>query len=155
MKKAISLLLVWLLLADAHAQISAYFSNCVFNTPDNKPYVETYLSVMGNSVSFKKNIQGKYQGQVEVGVLFSQNGQIKTSKKYTLMSPEVNDTLHRQNFIDQQRFALDSGEYELEQMITDKNSNGKTLSIKKKVSVHFPQAAVTISDIELDRKSVV
>ncbi len=132
-----------------NAQINAYFSHCAFNTPDNKPYVETYLSVFGNSASFVKNSAGKYQGKVEVGTIFSQNGQIKASKKYILMSPELNDTLKRPNFIDQQRFSLEAGEYEFEQMITDKNINGKTFSVKKKITIDFPSNKINISDIEL------
>lgn len=131
------------------AQINAYFSQCVFNTPEEKPYVETYLSVLGNSVAYKKNSNGKYQSQVEVGILFLQNGQIKASKKYILMSPEVTDTLSKENFIDQQRFSLEPGEYEFEQTISDKNSNGKTFAIKKKIKVEFPKDRVNISDIEL------
>lgn len=131
------------------AQISAYFSQCVFNTPEGKPYVETYLSVLGNSVVYKKNQNEKYQSQVEVGVLFSQNGQIKSSKKYTLMSPEITDTISKENFIDQQRFFLEPGEYEFEQMISDKNDNGKIFSIKKKIKIEFPDNKVNISDIEL------
>ncbi len=147
MKKFLFLLL--LIPAGVSAQISAYFYQCAFNTPDNKPYVETYLSVVGSSVSFKKNVQGKYQGQVEVGILFSQAGVIKASKKFMLLSPEANDTLKRANFIDLQRFSLEPGEYEFEQMITDKNINGKTLTIKKKIKIDFPAAQVNLSDIEL------
>ena len=109
----------------ANAQMPAYLYYCTFSTPDGKPYVETYISVYGNSISFKKNAKGKYQGMVEVGILFTKNGAIKDSKKYNLMSPELNDTVSRPNFIDQQRFSLDTGNYELEWMITDKNKNGK------------------------------
>ena len=137
------------MLMDASAQVTAYFSKCAFNTPDNKPYMETYISVLGNSVLFKKNAAGKYQGMVEIGVLFSQNGAIKASKKYNLMSPEQKDTLDRPPFIDQQRFALDTGSYDLEMMIKDKNSNGKTFSMKEKVQVSFPASMVNISDVEM------
>src|SRR5688572_20913126 len=149
MKKIISLIMGGALVINTHAQVTAYFSCCSFNTPENKSYMETYLSVLGSSVSFKKNEKGKFQGSVEVGILFSQNGEIKVSKKYNLMSPEQNDTLHRQNFIDQQRFALDTGMYELECMLTDKNGNGKIASIKKTVQISYPVNKVNISDIEL------
>ena len=126
MKKIIFLFALIALFVNVNAQMTAYFTRCAFNTPDNKPYVETYLSVLGNSVAFKKNAKGKYQGMVEVGILFSKNGQIKASKKYNLLSPELTDTLNRPHFIDQQRFQLDTGAYDLEMMIADKNINGKT-----------------------------
>ena len=149
MKKIIILLFACLPFAGMHAQIFAYFSQCAFNTPDNKPYAETYLSISGKSISFKKNAAGKYQGAAEVGILFSQNGVIKASKKYNLLSPEQNDTLNRPNFIDQQRFSLEPGEYELEEMVSDKNGNGKTFSMKKKIKIDFPADKVNVSDIEL------
>lgn len=147
--KKIIILLFFLDILSANAQINAYFSQCAFNTAEGKPYVETYLSVFGNSVVYRKNQNGKYQSQVEVGILFSRDGQIKSSKKYVLMSPEASDTLSKENFIDQQRFALDPGEYDFEQMITDKNGNGKTFSVKKKIKIDFPEGKVNISDIEL------
>lgn len=149
MKKIISLFLLGMLLQNANAQVTAFFSRCAFNTPDNKPYMETYISVLGNSVLFNKNANGKYQGMVEIGIIFSQEGVIKASKKYNLMSPEQKDTLNRPPFIDQQRFALDTGNYELEMMITDKNSKGKTFSMKEKVRVSFPVTQVNISDVQM------
>lgn len=111
--------------------------------------METYISVLGNSISFKKNASGKYQGMVEIGILFSREGVIKTSKKYNLMSPEQKDTLSRPPFIDQQRFQLDTGTYDLEIMITDKNIQGKTFSMKEKIRVGFPANSVSISDVEM------
>ena len=148
-KKAISLFILGLFLVKANAQITAYFSKCAFNTPDGKPFMETYISVLGNSVSFKKNAGGKYQGVVEVGILFSQNGVIKASKKYNLMSPEQKDTLNRPPFIDQQRFLLDTGAYEMEIMIMDKNINGKKFSMKEMMKVDFSPSKVNISDVEI------
>jgi GWxTD domain-containing protein len=147
-KKIVISLFLCAMLSNSYGQITAYFSRCAFNTPDNKPYVETYISILGNSVAFKKNAKGKYQGMVEVGVLFAQNGQIKASKKYNLLSPEQNDTLTRPPFIDQQRFQLDTGMYDFELMIADKNISGKTFSMKDKVHVGFSAEKVNISDIE-------
>ena len=149
MKKIFLFLFFFVTVLAAKAQLNAYFSHCEFNSPSGKSYVETYLSVMGNSVSFKKNAKGKYQGSVEVGILFSQNGEIKASKKYNLLSPEVEDTSGRPNFIDQQRFPLDAGEYEMEIMISDKNINGKLFSIKEKININFPSDKVSISGIQL------
>src|SRR3974377_1599283 len=131
MKKFFFILFATISALVSKADITAFFSHCTFNTPDNKPYIETYLSVIGNSILFKKNANGKYQGQVEVGYIFSKRGQIFASKKYNLLSPDGNDTVNRPNFIDQQRFALDTGNYEMELLISDKNSKSKVYSLKK------------------------
>jgi GWxTD domain-containing protein len=162
MYKTTILFLLSVFFLHANGQITAYFSRCSFNTPENKPYIETYLSVLGSSVSFKKNANGKFQGVVEVGILFSKEGQIKASKKYNLLSSEVADTLNKPPFIDQQRFQLDVGMYDLEIMITDKNIKGKTFSMKEKINLTFLADKVSISDIEFlasfskaDVKSVI
>lgn len=144
--------IVWILTMlpfGLQAQIGAYFSQCSFNTPENKAYVETYLSVVGNSVQYKKNANGKFQAQVEVGILFSQNGAIKASRKLMLMSPELADTANKPNFMDVQRISLEPGEYEFEQMVTDKVANGKTLTARRKLVVDYPAGKVNVSDIEL------
>src|ERR1035441_1091493 len=103
MKKISVAIFIFILSNSVQAQIIAYFSHCSFNTSDNIPYMETYLSVFGNSVSFKKNAKGQYQGMVEVEILFSKNGAIKASKKYNLLSPEINDTIHRPNRSEERR----------------------------------------------------
>ncbi|MBI3503022.1 MAG: GWxTD domain-containing protein [Bacteroidetes bacterium] len=147
MKKTVAIIFLCAFIS-AQAQ-RAVFTHCAFSTPDNKPYIETYLSIDGKSVSFRKNKNGKYQGDVEVGIIFSKNGNIAASKKYNLLSPEQNDTLTRPAFVDEQRFPLDTGEYEVELMLKDKNKNGKTVSMKEKTKIDFPQDKVTVSGIEM------
>jgi GWxTD domain-containing protein len=130
--------------------LSALLTYCSFSTPDNKPYVETYLSVLGNTASFKKNASGKFQASIEIGITFSQGTVISAYKKYTLLSPELTDTLTKPNFIDQQRFNLDNGEYMMELFVLDKNKQGaKAFSKKEAIKINFPPETVTISGIEL------
>jgi GWxTD domain-containing protein len=129
--------------------LTALLSHCAFNTPENKPYVETYLSVLGNSVHFKPNAQGKLQAAVEVGITFSQNNVIKAFKKYTLNSQEATDSLNPPNFIDQQRFPLDAGDYVLEIRLVDKNKpSAAPVSLHETIQVFFPVNQISISGIE-------
>ena len=58
-------------------EIQALLKYCTFSTPDNKPYVETYLSINGSTAVFKKNSRGKMQASVEIGLAFSQGQEIK------------------------------------------------------------------------------
>ncbi|HXC03957.1 MAG TPA: hypothetical protein VNZ86_04345, partial [Bacteroidia bacterium] len=129
--------------------ISALFTYCVFTTPDHKPYVETYISVLGNSAVFKKTGNGKRQASIEVGLLFTQGETIKGFKKYILLSPEVGDSLIPPNFIDEQRISLDAGDYELELSLVDKNTEGAKPIVKKEM-IHVPYQKIEprISDIE-------
>ena len=43
-------------------------------------FIETYLTVMGNSLKFVKNTAGSYQGAVDIAISISLNGEIKNAK---------------------------------------------------------------------------
>lgn len=133
------------------ADVTAYLTYATFNVPEKGPYIETYLSVIGNSVKFVKNAKGNYQGVVDIAINFSQNGVIKNARKYTLNSPEVSDTTKGfPNFIDQQRFALPDGSYTMELSISDKNQKReKPFTTLVPITVDFPDDRVMLSDIQL------
>lgn len=132
------------------ANVVAYLSSSSFNVPGKGPYFETYLTVIGNSVNFVKNTNGKFQGTVDITVQFLQNGEVKNAMKYSLNSPELNDTTNFPNFLDQQRYLLPNGAYDLEITIADKNkSSEKPLLTKIPVNILFPDNIISISGIQL------
>lgn len=131
--------------------ITAYLTYATFTAPAKGPYIETYISVIGNTVKFVKNASGKYQGSIDIAVNFKQKGEIKQAQKYTLNSPEVTDTtLALPNFIDQQRYALPNGAYDMEISIADKNKiSDKPFSTSVPIVIDFPADRVNISNIQL------
>lgn len=133
------------------SNVTAYLTYGVFSTPAKGSFVETYLSVIGHSLKFVKNANGKYQGAVDISVAFKQNGEIKNAQKYSLNSPETADTTKGfPNFIDQQRYTLANGIYEMELSIADKNKPGeKAFVATVPVTVDFPDAIMGISSIQL------
>ncbi|MCD4681157.1 MAG: GWxTD domain-containing protein, partial [Bacteroidales bacterium] len=69
---------------------------------------------------------------------------------YELYSPEIDDTTNVNfNFIDQQRFILPGGNYDLELLISDKHAETKAFSIVQPITIFFPEEKVSISGIEL------
>ncbi len=130
--------------------IVAYLSYADFSTKENKPFLETYLTVIGNTLKYQKNENGKYQGTVEISIAFVQNDLIKNFKKYNLLSSEI-DSLgaYKNNFIDQQRFYLENGEYDMELEIADKNSVQPIFKHKEKISIKYDTETVRFSEIEL------
>jgi len=131
-------------------KLKAYFAYCTFNSPQSGPYVETYLSIMGNSVAYQLAESGIMQGSIEVTFVFKQDGEVKNFKKYNLLSPEVSDSAKAyKNFIDQQRISLPNGAYELEIQIKDNNTDDKPFRVFQEVVVDYPDNKITISDIEL------
>jgi len=100
--------------------LQASFSHAKFSSPKSGPYIETYLSINGNSIVYKNNKAGKLQGAVEVTMIFKEGDTIRYADKYNLLSPEADSTdAIKTNFIDQQRISLPSGVYDFEIRISD------------------------------------
>jgi GWxTD domain-containing protein len=133
------------------ANVVAYMTSASFNVPGKGPYFETYLSVIGNSVRFTKNSNGKLQGTVDISIVFSQNGVLKNAQKYSLNSPELADTTKGYpNFLDQQRYSLANGMYDVEITIADKNTPlEKPLVTKMAINIRFPEEVISLSDIQM------
>ena len=131
--------------------IQAYLSYATFSSPADGPYIETYLSVVGKTVEFVKNANGKFQATVQISMVFRQNDIIKDFKKIDLLSPEVEDTGKIDfAFIDQQRFPLPNGDYSVEIQILDKNKkNGVPYKTIESLSINFPADKVSVSGIQL------
>ncbi len=128
--------------------LKAYMSYAAFNTPGNQPYLETYLTVKGSSVKHVLNSENKYQGSVEVQIIFRQNDSIVDFAKYELKGPSVSDTLEGfPNFLDIQRFALGNGTFDIELKMKDLNSGQKPLVSLDSYMINFPKAENSFSDI--------
>lgn len=155
MKKVLFLLLFSVLFAGllvpAQARLSAYFSYAAFDRPGTKPYLETYLQVSGNSVVFNQNEKGLFKGTLEVQWIYKKGDAIVTFDKYLLHSPEMDSLglMSPADFLDVQRTLLDTGTFTVELTITDKYSDEQGFSIKQEITIGFPTATVSISDIEL------
>ncbi|GAB4311383.1 MAG: hypothetical protein Kow00127_01370 [Bacteroidales bacterium] len=131
--------------------LGAWFGYSVFNTPENEPYIETSLSVDGATVTWNKLDNGKYQSKIEVLLLLRDNDKIVNYDKYELLSPELYDTLNLDfAFTDLQRYALPTGDFELELQVKDLNKPEKTpFVVIHPLSVDFPESRVSVSDIQL------
>ncbi len=129
--------------------VKAYLNYAVFNTPDNQPYVETYMNVNGSSLHYQPVADGQWQGQINVQVIFSLNDSIVDFAKYSLKSPLVADTLNRTNLLDVQRYALPQGIYNMHLSLVDNGSPVDTISSLAEIVVDFPLHEMEFSDIEL------
>jgi GWxTD domain-containing protein len=153
MKKYIFILISFGLFSSTFGQqgaLRAYLSYASFYAPEQGPYLESYLSILGQSISFVKNDNGKFQGTVTVTMLFKQNDSIKDFRKYDLKTVEIEDTTHI-NFIvfDQQRVGLSGGKYRLELSIDDKNNDLPQFEAKDEIALNYDDKKMQLSDIEL------
>lgn len=131
-------------------RLNAYLSYATFNSPESGPYIETYLTVEGRSVNYLLNKNNKYQGTIQVIVLFKIGDEVINYDKYELNSPELADTLKiNENFIDLQRYSLANGNYEFEIQIWDKNSDTKPFINLEPLVINYPDNEIIVSGIQL------
>jgi GWxTD domain-containing protein len=152
MKKLSILIILLFISAGINAKnIQAYLSYASFYSPADGSYIETYLSVIGNTVQFVKNDNGKFQATVQITMAFKKHDTIKDFKKIDLSSPEVDDTSKIDfTFLDQQRFLLPDGDYDVAIQIVDKNKkNAIPYKTTESIAISFPSKKVNVSGIEL------
>lgn len=151
MKHITAILFIFLFSSNIFAgNLKAYFTHCTFNSPKDGPYIETYLSVVGGSAIYAKTDHNTFQGKIEITLIFKQGSEIKTFKKYNLLSPEITDSLsERVNFMDQQRIPLPNGNYEFEVSIKDLNSINPPFNSTQILTIDYPSDKISVSDVEL------
>ena len=129
--------------------LRAYLSYATFNTPDNKPYIETYLTIQNSSIKQVMQQNGQYSGELNVQVIFRRNDTIMNYGKYKLAGPEISDTLENDmTFLDVHRYSLPAGVYDLELTLDDLNDTRDSVVSRTTFKIGFPQDSISISDIE-------
>ncbi len=130
--------------------LKARFAYATFYSPEKGPYVETYLSVLGNSVNYVPVNDGKTQASIEVSIVFKQAETIKYFDKYNLLSPIIDaEKSPVFNFLDQQRIPLPNGNYQMELTIHDKSGDSKPYTMTQQIKLEYYPNIVSVSDIEL------
>lgn len=148
MKRFLSILLITLCYS-LFSNVTVYFNYNVFNTLNSKPYLETSLTISGNSVKFSP-VSGGKQASVNISWRILKGAELVKSSNYNLMSPTVTDTLHLPSFIDNQRFSLDNGIYDLELVIADNAFPDKKTTHKQKIIIDIKrEKKIYASDIQV------
>lgn len=158
MKKTIlfSFLLLGLVASQAQSDkkhVEAYFSYTNFLSPVDGPFVETYLSIYGNSVKFVETEKGKVEAKVEVTSIFSKDGKIVAFDKINLHSPVISDTAKRSIFFhDQQRIALPKGKYDFQLLVVDLNDTANKSILTFPLDMNLQSDTACVSGIQLIEK---
>lgn len=131
--------------------LNANMKYAVFYAPEVGPYVETYLLVNGNTVTYHPNESNKLQGAINLSVIFQKNDTVANFSKIQLKSPEIDTTQNNNvyNFMDYQRFALPNGTYEMIVRIADAANPTKDYEYKEYITLDFNNTQVYVSGIEL------
>lgn len=136
--------------------VDVFYKLASFYIPKQGPFVETYMTVSGKSVKYKKVTDG-YQCAVNVSLLILDGkGKIVKGNKYNLNGPVFTDTTAIPAFIDNQRYSLASGAYTIELTVTDNHSTQAPFKLIQVIKLNykdFPIQASSIQVLESYKKS--
>jgi GWxTD domain-containing protein len=135
--------------ATVYGQLNCYYNSCLFNTPQNQPFIEMYIAFNGQSLKAKENL-GAYQNSVLVALKIIKDSSIIVANKYALTSPVFSNSLAAPAFIDVQRYPLPNGTYLLELTLADNYNNlNKPVVIKETVQIQFQPNKIESSSIQI------
>lgn len=143
--------LIIFVVSTAYSQgLNANLAFARFYNPEQGSYLETYLSVETKGLVLQPTADGHFVARVNVLLLIKQNDSIIDFSKTQLQSPKIEDSIRIDfNFIDQQRFFLPNGDYELELEMVDAHTDMEPLISVADFSLHFSASdSVQISDVE-------
>ena len=134
-----------------HKILRPYLGTTTYSAPGETPFVENAMAFDCKTAVYQQFEPGKFRATVEISTIIKHEGAVAAYSKIALNSPVVSDTAVLDGaFIDQQRFSLPNGEYEMEISVKDVNNpKGLAASEKSTVVVDFPKNAPSVSDILL------
>lgn len=131
-------------------KLNANLDYARFYSPELGPYLETYLSVDMDGLQFIEKEEGSFQAQVNFLLIFKRNDSIVDYSKTLLSSPMIQDTTDLNfSFIDQQRFFLPNGNYEVEIEFQDANVDAKPNKAIANIQLDFTTDEIQMSDFQL------
>ncbi len=120
-----------------------------FHSPDDGPYLETYLRMKGESLKLKKTDDGT-QATVLITYEIKKAGKTVYEDKYKLNGPIAKDGQLSIDFIDQQRIPMKIGSHELNMTIQDLNDpDAIPAKINQTVDIEQKLLKVFLSDFQL------
>ena len=131
--------------------VQSYLSMTTYNVPGGTPFIENAQAFDCATVVYNQFEPGKFKATVEIQTIFKQGEEIRNFSKVALDSPVVSDTTNIKGaFVDQQRFSLENGEYEMEITVKDLNNpTQKPFTVSQTVTIDFPADAPAVSDVLL------
>lgn len=131
------------------ANLRTYVDHKVFFAPDVGPYLEVYLAFDGSTVAYAPTQAGLFRAEVELTMLLRQGEKINDFRKLIISGPEVQEDQYT-DIIDQQRFSVENGDYQLELQFRDvHHPDSLTYTHIEPITVSVQDSGVFFSDIEL------
>ncbi len=133
-----------------HAQdLRAEFTMARFDSPDEGPYLETYLRLKGASLTLRPEGGDEFP-EVLISCTVTKGPDTVFTDTYKIKGPVKVKGEPSADFIDQQRIPLKNGRHELKMTIWDLNlAAGKEARITQAIDIKRKLVKVFLSDIQL------
>ncbi len=153
-KLVLSILFLTLSMGAALAQhtLDVNFSSAVFYTHESGTYIETYMEVEGNQLTYLMQEDSMKQATLEVTMLFKNADAIKEYRKFNVGSPFYPDSVRNyRSFIDLQRITIPEGIYNFDLKVRDKNGPDSLLpyTTSRLMHVDVLPGKLSLSGIQL------
>jgi GWxTD domain-containing protein len=145
MKKLLTALVFAGLAAIQLKAMDVSISYATFKSPGQN-FIEIYFHIAGKTVEFIPVTDTTFQAGVEVLILFKQDEEIVKFDKYNLNSPVSRRPI---DFIDQKRYGLDNGLYQLVVQIKDLNSPENAKEFQASFEMNYDGETLQQSDLQL------
>jgi len=131
--------------------VRAYLNYNEFYSPQDGSYIETYTSIKGNSLKWKKTAENnKLKAQVELTMIFKIDSQIVSFSKDIINSPLISDSSEmNQVFMHSHRYILKNGKYNVSIKLDDLNDTLDAFFTNTKIDVSKNNDSIFISSIEV------
>lgn len=144
------LLFFALLLPHLASALTVNFHHGLYYVPGQGQYVETYLLFDGADMRYVSSGDEGFQATAEVTYIFEQDGKVVDFSKVLVNGPITKDTAKAiSDFLNQQRFFLEAGTYDLTIRLRDVNNPIDTLSNRRQMIVPTAPNTPYFSDIFL------
>ena len=122
-----------------------------FHLVNEKPYVELYLSINGNSILYANAKDDLYQAKLEITYLIEKGDEVVAYEKFHLNSPLYKAEDIKLDLLDLRRIPIENGEYQLTLIAKDLvNKSSPPTEIKQQLkAINFPPNKISFSSIQL------
>jgi len=130
--------------------VRAFLNYNEFYSPKDGSYIETYTSIQGNSLKWKKIEDNKFIAQVELTMIFKLDSNIISFSKDIIKSPIISDSSKmNQIFMHSHRYVLKNGKYNVSIKLDDLNDTLKAFFTNTQINIDKNNDSIFISSIEV------
>ena len=132
------------------AQVNLLIDYKTFFLEGDKPYIEFYLSIDGNSIKYQDIGDGFFQGKLETTYIISdENDSIVAFEKFMSLSPKYTVESEFYDIFEIKRFPLENGTYNFEFVVKDLSGKSSGDNKVKLNHIHYNNAEMQFSDVVL------